>query len=59
MGGIAGAGASGCGISLMSDSVVSTIAATLEAFSIAALVTFGGSMIPLSSSFPYSPVSAS
>ena len=49
---MAGAGGAASGISLIRDSVVRTMAATLEAFSIAALVTLAGSIIPCSSKFP-------
>ncbi|GIT16971.1 MAG: hypothetical protein CM1200mP38_6280 [Dehalococcoidia bacterium] len=40
------AGAFGSGKSVINDSVVRTIAATLAAFSTAARVTLAGSMIP-------------
>ena len=48
-----------CGISLIMDSVVRTMAATLAAFCSAERVTFAGSTMPRSSMGPYSPTSAS
>ena len=58
-GGPAGPAGASSLTSLIKASVVKTIAATLEEFSIAALVTFAGSMIPRSRRLVNSPVSAS
>ena len=49
----------GSGISVIMDSVVSTMAATDAAFCNAERVTFTGSMMPRSSMGPNSPSSAS
>jgi hypothetical protein len=60
IGGIWGIGAAGAaGISVTSDSVVSTSAAMEAAFSSAERVTFTGSMIPRSNMFPNTPSWAS
>ena len=59
IGGAAGAAGMGSGISVIMDSVVSTMAATEAAFCRAERVTFTGSMMPRSSMGPNSLTSAS
>lgn len=59
IGGGEGAACGGSGISATSDSVVSTMAAMLAAFSSAARTTFTGSTIPRSNMSPKVSVAAS